>query len=92
MWIKLYGGQLKPNIKYSVIPQEEYAALKASHDKLVEILPRIQQFMEWGEKGFHINCSDGYVPMMPHGDPEPCDWCILKGQIEQALAEAEKII
>ena len=43
MWIKLYGGQLKPNIKYSVIPQEEFDALKASHDKLITELRRLQR-------------------------------------------------
>ena len=45
MWIKLYGGQLKPNIKYRVIPQEEFDALKASRDKLVERIKALEELL-----------------------------------------------
>ena len=57
MWIKLCGGQLKPNIKYSVIPQEEFDALKASRVKLVEALKTTQTRLlnhgEWDEGCFY---------------------------------------
>ena len=45
------------------------------------------QLMEWGENMCHLNCTCGYVPMMPYGDPEPCQWCITKNLIEEALGE-----
>jgi len=59
--------------------------LQAENERLKEALEATQQCMEWAEGICHVNCSDGYVPMMPHGDPEPCGWCALKKQIKQAL-------
>ena len=50
-----------------------------------EALRSTQQMIEWAEKQIHLNCSGGYVPMMPHGDPEPCEWCRIKREIKQAL-------
>ena len=63
--------------------------LKAKNKRLREALEAAQQLMEWAESKCHVNCADGYVPMMPHGDPEPCQWCITKTLAEQALKEVE---
>ena len=76
MWIKLYGGQLKPNIKYRVIPQEEYDALKSSHDKLVEALKKY---------GNHLRDCPYFHPILLTEEIK-CN-CGL----EQAWKEAEKL-
>ena len=76
MWIKLYGGQLKPNIKYSVIPQEEYATLKASHGKLVEATEDLYDLYKKKCTSQHVK-FDRIVKM--------------HRKVKQALAEAEKI-
>lgn len=59
--------------------------LKDENEKKDKALRYAQRLMEWAESQCHTNCSGGYVPMMPHGDPEPCEWCITKSLIVQAL-------
>ena len=65
--------------------QELIDQLQAENEAKNKALLSAQQLMEWAESKCHLNCSDGYVPMMPHGDPEPCGWCLTKGLIEQSL-------
>ena len=84
-------GSVGPHIIGVYLPATKYDALKESHTKLMAVLEATRQFMQWGENISHLNCSNGYVPMMPHGDPEPCSWCILWNQIKQVLAEAQKL-
>ena len=82
MWIKLYGGQLKPNIKYSVIPQEEFDALKASHGKLVGVIQgalRIEDLWLINEP-----VNDQHI-----GEAEAL--ARMKHEFDQALKDAEKI-
>ena len=71
-------------------PVREYVdELQAELAEAKEVLRKAQQLIEWAEQKCHVNCANGYVPMMPHGDPEPCQWCITKDCIEQALKEVK---
>ena len=59
-------------------------------EKSIEALEAAWQLMDWAESKCHTNCFDGYIPMMPHGDFEPCQWCITRNLIEQVLKKKQE--
>ena len=71
--------------------EKKIDSLEANLKAKDKALQYAQRLMEWAEKQCHTNCSSGYIPMMPFGDPELCEWCITKGLIEQALKGADEL-
>lgn len=69
----------------------QLTAAKQAGEKMRAALEKAQRLMEYAESTRHLNCTDGYIPMMPHGDPEPCEWCITKNFIAEALTDSKEI-